>query len=163
MKVCSKGFVGCASEGGAARRRAGLRGFTLIELVVVVAIVAILAAIAIPNYRQQMLKAHRSQAKADLLEYSQGVERFFSVNRTYVGATLPYGVSPRDAAAGTQYYNLLLTPVAGPPSTYTITATPVNGQTGDTRCGTLRGNQLGQKFYSGTGDDTFCGFGVSGP
>jgi len=142
---------------------ASISGFTLIELVIVVAIVAILAAIALPSYRQQVMKAHRSQAKADLLEYSQGVERYFSVNRTYVGATLPFAVSPRDGAGGSPYYNLALAAVAGPPSTYTITATPINSQTSDVRCGTLTVNQLGQKFYSGTGDDNFCGFGVRGP
>jgi type IV pilus assembly protein PilE len=163
MKVCSNGFTGRLSLDSAPRRVAIARGFTLIELVIVVAIVAILAAIALPSYRQQVLKAHRSQAKADLLEYSQGLERYYSVNRTYVGAALPFAVSPRDGAGGSPYYNLALNAVAGPPSTYTITATPINSQTGDVRCGTLTVNQLGQKFYSGTGDDNFCGFGVSGP
>ena len=43
------------------------RGFSLIELMIVVAIVAILGTIAYPSYQQYVLRSHRVEAKAMLL------------------------------------------------------------------------------------------------
>lgn len=135
-------------------------GFTLIELMITVAIVAILAMIAMPSYQEQVRKARRSQAKADLLESVQAVERFYTVNRTYVGAALPFAESPRDTAAGTGYYALGF--VAAPTATaYAIAAVPQNSQAGD-RCGTLSIDNVGRKFHQSSTDDA-CGFGITAP
>lgn len=46
--------------------RHAVRGFTLIELMVVVAIVAIIAAIAIPSYTAQVRKSRRADATSTL-------------------------------------------------------------------------------------------------
>ena len=43
------------------------RGITLIELVIVIIIVGLLAAIAIPGYRQFVLRSHRAEAKTALM------------------------------------------------------------------------------------------------
>ena len=80
-----------------------VKGFTLIELMVVVAVVAILASIALPSYQEQMRKSRRAQAKADLVEYAQMAERHFTVNNTYVGFTLPSTQSPRESGATARY------------------------------------------------------------
>lgn len=118
-------------------------GFTLIELMIVVAVVAILAAIAYPSYQDQIRKSRRAQAKADLTELAQMMERHHTIQNTYADmdmGDLPFAVSPRD---GKTFYNLSFS--AGPDqSSYTLQAAPINGQEAD-KCGTLTLNQAGIK------------------
>lgn len=121
-----------------------MRGFTLIELMIVVAVIAILAAIAYPNYTEHVRKTRRGQAKADLVEYAQLAERYHTVNNTYVGFALPAAVSPREG--GTASYTLQLQPAATQ-STFTISATAANGQLKD-KCGNLAIDQAGRKSNS---------------
>lgn len=134
--------------------RRKVRGFTLIELMVVVAVIAILATIAYPSYRDSVRKARRAQAKADLVEYAALAERFRTANNTYVGFTLPETVSPREDGATAQYN---LTPAAAftDANTFTITATPNGGQAAD-RCGTLSLNQAGVKTETGIATLSEC-------
>ncbi len=80
-------------------RRRTATGFTLIELMITVAVVAILAAIALPSYQAYVRKANRAQAKADLVELAQMLERRHTVENTYAGMTLPFSQSPRDGTA----------------------------------------------------------------
>ena len=58
-------------------------GVTLIELMIVVAIVAVLAAVAIPSYRSYLLRSHRAEAKAALLNLAAAQEKFYLQNNTY--------------------------------------------------------------------------------
>lgn len=129
-------------------------GFTLIELVITIAIVAILAAIAVPAYTDQMRKARRGQAKADLVEYAQMAERWHTVNNTYVGWTPPASVSPRTGAA---HYSIAASNLAA--ATFTLTAAPTSSSQSSDRCGTLTVNQAGRKTHS-IGTDAECEFGV---
>jgi type IV pilus assembly protein PilE len=135
------------------------RGFTLIELMIVVVIVAVLAMIAYPSYQEQVRKTRRNQAKADLMELTQALERKFTADRDYStpAFTFPMTKSPRDAADGKEYYDLgfVDAPTAG---AYNLQAVPVNSQASD-RCGTLTINQLTQRHHS-TGDDDYCGWGT---
>src|SRR5690606_16242997 len=76
----------CGGELAALNRasKAGkMRGFTMIELMIVVVIVGILAAIAYPSYRSYVLRANRAEARALLLDIAAREERFFSNNNTY--------------------------------------------------------------------------------
>lgn len=122
-------------------------GFTLIELMIVVAVVAILASIAVPSYQEQIRKSRRGQAKADMVEYAQMAERYFTVNNTYVGFTLPTAQSPREPGA-TARYTLALSP-APDATTFTIAATAVGPQASD-RCGNLGFTNTGLKTRSGS-------------
>ena len=45
-----------------------IRGFTLIELMIVVAILAIAIALGYPSYREQVMKARRAEGMGELLE-----------------------------------------------------------------------------------------------
>lgn len=60
-----------------------LRGFTLIELMIVVAVIAILAAIAAPSYLDSVLKGRRAEARTALMELMQQQERYMTQNNTY--------------------------------------------------------------------------------
>ncbi|SOO17891.1 Type IV pilin PilE [Xanthomonas citri pv. fuscans] len=131
------------------RAAAHVRGFTLIELMIVVAVVAILSAIAYPSYTEHVRKSRRAQAKVDLVEYGQLAERFHTVQNTYSGFTLPTNVSPREG--GTAAYTLALTQQTQ--SGYVITATPAAAQAAD-KCGTLSIDQASRKTNSrGTKSD----------
>ncbi len=125
-------------------RARGIRGFTLIELMIVVAVVGILAAIAVPSYNDSVRKSRRAQAKADLVEYAQMAERSFTVNNSYAEFALPRNQSPREPGADARYTLAMVNDA----TTFTITATPQGGQAQD-RCGTLSINQAGAKTSSG--------------
>jgi type IV pilus assembly protein PilE len=53
-------------------------GFTLIELMIAVAIVGIIAAIAYPSYQSSIRKSNRAEAKTELMDLSQRLQRCYT-------------------------------------------------------------------------------------
>ena len=114
------------SESNVGRKVTGgrSRGFTLMELMVSVAIVAIIAMIAIPSYMSQMVKGHRSAAEAVLLDIAQREQQYLLDARGYVNLAGLNTTVPVDVSA---YYTITIAPAAGPPPSFTATATPIAG------------------------------------
>jgi type IV pilus assembly protein PilE len=135
-------------------RMPSLKGFTLIELMVVIVIVAILAAITIPGYTSQIRKSRRTEARNALLDAAAREERFFATNNFYTVATtdLGYGAGPWPVNVGNNYYNLNVTCAAGknPCTDYTLTATAISAQNKDTACATFTLTQAGLQGATGS-------------
>jgi len=131
------------------KRKTEASGFTLIELMIVVAIVGILAAVAYPSYLSHIQESRRSDARTNLLQLAQFMERNYTANGRYTDAggaapALPYTEAPRDGDA--KFYDLDLNNVTA--ATFTLRARPKGAMAGDT-CGTLTLNQAGVKGAGG--------------
>lgn len=61
-------------------------GFTLIEIMITVAIIAILAAVAVPVYRDYVVRSRIPEATSGLAARQVRMEQYFQDTRTYVGA-----------------------------------------------------------------------------
>ncbi len=135
-----------------------VKGFTLIELMIVVAVIGILASIAYPSYQDSVRKSRRADAEGVLLGFANAMERHFTETNSYCGAgtsnsgtclaatgapTIYSTTSP--ISGGTAFYNLTIS--AATATSYTLSATPTGPQTGD-GCGTLTITNTGVKGVS---------------
>lgn len=123
-----------------------VKGFTLIELMIVVVIVAILAAIAIPSYQNSIQQTRRSDAREALTRIAAMQERFFFTNNRY-GTLVELGFGGPTIRSQEDFYNVNLLGglvVDGRP-VFTVQATATGAQVNDVRCQTFTLNQAGQR------------------
>jgi type IV pilus assembly protein PilE len=132
------------------------RGVTLIELMVVVVIVAIIASIAVPSYRQYLLRTQRADGKTELQRISTAQEKFFLQSKRYATDAELEAAPPNGLGIGRTsehgHFALDLPNVGG--VTYTARATAVGDQLADMPCRTFTIDSLGQKgATNGAGAD----------
>lgn len=118
-------------------------GFTLIEMLITVAIVGIIAAIALPSYQSTVRKSNRAEAKTELTDIAQRLQRCYTLYAKFNDAANcgVYQDLEDDGyiSRGGQYYKITIgVPASGnpPQTTYRLTATAVKApQTQDTADG----------------------------
>jgi prepilin-type N-terminal cleavage/methylation domain-containing protein len=83
-----------------------MKGFTLIELMIVVAIIGIMAAIAIPNFMNYMCKSKQTEAKQSLGAIATGNESWAAEDdaSSYTTNTVEIGFNPRGTPKYTYYF-----------------------------------------------------------
>ena len=117
-----------------------MRGFTLIEAMIVMVVIAILAAIAYPSYQGQVRKSRRSDAIAFMTQAQQAQERWRANNASYTSTLGAGGLGIADANSSGGYYSLATAAGAGALATtnFTVTATAQGTQTADAGCQAMR-------------------------
>ncbi|QFU77748.1 prepilin-type N-terminal cleavage/methylation domain-containing protein [Halioglobus maricola] len=130
-------------------------GFSLLEMLVTLALVAILLALALPGYREVLMRSHRAIGKAVLHEVAARQERFLLERRRYgltlaeLGLADEYFVDGGANAvdAGRAVYKIEL---AVEDDEYLgVTAWPYNLQTQDSDCGAFTLGRRGERGVSG--------------
>jgi len=104
------------------------KGFTLIELMITILVVAILASIAIPSYRQYVIRGNRTAAQAVMMEIATRQQQYFVANRTYAEIEdLGFALPPE--VANNYEFAMELDP--GPPPGFEITLEAIESQASD--------------------------------
>jgi len=128
------------------------KGFTLIELVIVVAIIAVLSAIAIPAYRQYVLRSNRTSATRALQDMATREENYYFTNNAYTNSTTNLGLTSAVTPDG--YYTLSIPSASS--TDYTLLATAAGTQTKDLKCGNFQLQRNGTENVTGTSGSTSC-------
>lgn len=108
------------------------KGFTLVEVMIVVAIIGILTAIAIPQYKNYVIRGNRAAAQAFMLDIASREKQYLLDARSYTANWATTDPTPNLAmTAPTLVSNNYVIAVSAPVATipaFTITATPVTGR-----------------------------------
>jgi len=128
--------------------RKRLRGFTLIEVLLVILLLLILSAIAIPAYTNQVLKSRRAETQAYLLSAHARQQQFLLDTRAYAPTLANLGVPMPDNVA--LAYDVAMVVNAAIPPAFSLTATPRASQSREA-CGTLTINQTGARTAAVSG------------
>lgn len=130
-------------------------GITLIELLIVIIIVGILAAVAVPSYRQYVVRSQRADATSALLSLATAQEKFYLQCNTYATDI----AADNDCAAGEVafsdtseqgWYDLSIS--AANATDFTVRATPASGgaQENDSACTWFQVTGTGVRTASGS-------------
>jgi type IV pilus assembly protein PilE len=94
-------------------------GFSFIELMVVVVIIGILSSIALPSYRDYVLRSQMTEGISSLGSMRVKMEQFFQDNRTYDGACVAGTIAAKPT--NLNYFTINCSNLTD--ETYLITAT----------------------------------------
>ena len=119
-------------------------GITLLELLIVVTIVGILAAIAYPNYRDQVRRSNRSEAKIGLEQKAQAMEKCFTRSMDFTSAACAQARATVNTPGS--FYSLRIDPGFATTATqYRLQAVPQGGQATDTACASFTIDETSQR------------------
>jgi len=128
------------------------RGVTLIELMLVIVIIGILATVAIPSYRNYVVRAQRTDATTALLRVAAAQEKFYLQRNRYADEDELGGDDPPNDGLGIDgtdkgWYTLAISN-DDTALDFTVTATPVSGgpQAVDTHCASFSIDSTGRKL-----------------
>jgi len=131
-----------------------LKGFTLIELMIVVVIISIILMVAIPQYKESVIRGNRAAVQAEMMLISSALERYKAQNLNYANASLAtlYGATkfPKGSSEATLYDLSLAIPSNG--VSWALTAVPKNRQQGN---GALELHSDGRRCWN-PGSDSQC-------
>jgi type IV pilus assembly protein PilE len=116
-------------------------GFTLIEVMITVAIIGIIAALAYPSYMDSIRKSNRSEAKVELMDAAQRLQRCYtSLSRFDDATNCPVYADLSGSgivSRGSQFYVVTIAALGSEPTrtAYKLTAlADKSPQTEDTGC-----------------------------
>ena len=142
------------------------RGFTLIELMITVAVIAVLAAIAVPSYREYVLRSHRVEGQGLLSEAAARQERWraqnggYSTPATANPSTLAKAVDnlklPGGEYSENRYYKLEIEDSTTGNGGYLLIAKRNGAQANDSKCGDFTLTATGTKGMASGGDVATC-------
>ena len=122
-----------------------VRGFTLIELMIVVVVIGILAAIAYPSYQSQIRKSNRAAAQAVLMDAANKQQFYLTSQREYADTLAKLNVTPSNDVS--RWYDITVAvDNAATPPTFTFTAKAKDAQIKD---GDLTLDSAGTKTRAG--------------
>ncbi len=133
----------CTDASSAHANAVHASAFTLIELVIVVAVLTILMMLAVPSYRQYVLRVQRGEAVNMLLQAAICQERVYARSGDYdTGSCLVNNTQ--------DHYQLSYQPANTQGQNFVAIARPLGAQKAD-RCGSLLLDQSGNRNIDAAG------------
>lgn len=125
-----------------------VRGFTLLELMIVVVVMSILAAIAVTQYARYAYRARRADGQEILMRVANAQERYYATFNKYGANPVTGDLKLASTSSDKGYYTVSLTS-NDVTKDYTVTAQPVGDQAKDV-CGSLSIDSTGTKLPAST-------------